>query len=141
MNYEYNEMNFTLMHKEVVFQVAAKSNLPTMLNMLKINKIVMKPKTQSEEEKSAIPVPVSDGPSTSNPPIARSPISEKSKPKGKTKATKKSKSVEMVTSSTQTAEGVITLNLAADDDDFDLLELKRMRQKYLVTTIRQQDFE
>ena len=42
MQYEMDETNFALMHKEAVFQVSARLNMSTALNMLKVNKVVAK---------------------------------------------------------------------------------------------------
>ena len=140
MNYECDEMNFVLMHKEAVFQVSAKSNLPTALNMMKISKLVMKQKAVVEEDVDKNDPLLSDGPSTSSipvSPVAHLPASPKVvRKKGK----KVTKLVEVATAATQTAPEVISVNLASDDIDFDLFKLQSMRQNFLVTTVREQDF-
>ena len=143
MGYEFNEMNLVLMHKEVdlVFQVATKSNLPTALNMLKISKVVMKHKAQSEEDNVTNDQSSQDMPSTSMTPaspvanVTKSVKSPRSKPK------KQQKVMSMVSVATQTAKEVITVNLAADEEEFTMIDLHSMRQNYLINTIRQQDFD
>ena len=139
MGYEFNKMNFVMMHNETVFQVASKCNLPSALNMMKINKVVMKQKAQSEEQQNMIFQIVNLHPHTQfqfcqmfvTPP----------KKKSKSKSKNKESSVEMVTASTQTPKEVISVNIAADEEEFSMFNLQVMRQKYLISTIREQDFQ
>ena len=141
MNYEFNEMNFVLMHKEVVFQVAAKSNLSTALNMMKINKVVMKQKAQSDEQYNVQPQNVDEGPSTSNSTVPSVVNVPRTPRRSKGSGQKKTKLIEKVTVATQTSDHVVSVNLAADDEEFDMFDLKAMRQQFLITTIRENNFQ
>ena len=66
MQYEMDETNFALMHKEAVFQVSARLNMSTALNMLKVNKVVAKkqPDPQIDDVEETV---TPDQPSTSTP--------------------------------------------------------------------------
>ena len=141
MGYEVDEMNFVLMHKEVVFQVESKSNMPTALNMLKINQIVMKHKPVNETEIESDFGNIQQGQSKSKKDLPSTSGVIKSPKKQKTKAKSKVEKVQMVTASTQTTEEMFPVNLPDDEEDFNMFHLQAMRQKYLVTTIREQDFE
>ena len=141
MGYECNELNFVMMHTEAVFQVSSKSNLPTALHMMKINKVVKKQKAQSEEENYMTPINVDDGPSSSHPPLSPGASPKMSHQKSKPQTNKQTTRVEMVSVSTQTGKEMVSVNLAADEDELNMFDLKAMRQNYLVTTIQQQDFQ
>ena len=140
MGYECNEMNFVLMHKEAVFQVATKSNLPTALTMMKINKVMMKQKSQNQEGNYMNAMSVEDTESTSKPHPSPLPIVAQSPKKKISRSKKETKSVDMVSVATQTKKEVIAVNLAADEDEFSMFDLEAMRQNFLITTIREQDF-
>ena len=51
------------------------------------------------------------------------------------------RNVEMVTASTQTTEELFPVDMPDDEEYFNMFHLQAMRQKYLVTTIRQEDFD
>ena len=140
MNYECNEMNFVMMHKEVVFQITLKCNLPTALNMMKISRVVMKQKAQSDDYCDVHFQMIQPGPS-SIAPVASPASVQKSKQKSKAKKITQSDSVQMVSVSTQTKPEVVSVNLAGEDDKFNMFELRAMRQNYLITTIIEKDFQ
>ena len=61
MRYEMDEMNFVLMHKEVVFQVSSKSNTCTSINMMKLNKVVSRHQAQiDDQEQHELPIPITE---------------------------------------------------------------------------------
>ena len=118
MNYEFKEMNFILMHKEVVFQVVSRSNLPTAMNMLKVNRVVMKQKAQSDEDHDSNSKPIEEVPSTSiQPPPSVANVQQTQK-KSRPRVKKGNTFVEMVSVLTQTKKEVVSVNLAADDGGF-----------------------
>ena len=56
IGYEMNEKNFVLMHKEVVYQVQSKCNMPTVINMLKINQLLIKKRKISFNDEEYDPI-------------------------------------------------------------------------------------
>ena len=132
-----DETNFALMHKEAVFQVSARLNMSTALNMLKVNKVVAKkqPDPQIDDVEETV---TPDQPSTSTP---KSEVQPKRKRGPKTK-------VIMCDASTQTdKEQIIELQtdkkkeVEPDDfEDFSMFKALATRQKFLANIICEQDF-
>ena len=138
MQYEMDETNFALMHKEAVFQVSARLNISTALNMLKVNKVVAKkqPDPQIDDVEETV---TPDQPSTSTPKSPEVQPKRKNGPKTK---------VIMCDASTQTdKEQIIELQtdkkkeVELDDlEDFSMFKALATRQKFLADTICEQDF-
>ena len=158
MDYEFNEFHFVGTHMDTVNKVLLKPNQASALKLLHLNKFVLKQISPKLEEEDAPPAPDQPSTSTMPPPQVKGP-------KKGTQKRKKSKSTtpvkqdpeqpltptippveiearNMVTIGTQTTLEVVPVDPPAEKEEevFNTFHLKSMRQQYLVTTKRTQDF-
>ena len=149
MHIEMDEINFLHMHKTVVIEVISKFNISKALSMMKVNSIVSRSRTEVPPVDDANTEPVPEqSPSTVG-------IAAKSKCQGvaskSSKGKAKPKSAPVVqpsveipeeyglyrTVATQTME-----NIGSEEEKrFEQFDMMSMRQKYLVTVIKQEDFD
>ena len=141
MNLEMDETNFVLMHKEVAFQVSAKSHLTKCMNLMRTNTFVGWPAlaaVKQEEEKKKGEEP-STSTSTHTTPSAPSAAAGPAVRNGGKPKRRRRKVVQTETVAVQTEENVEP----ELDEQFKLNHLENMIREFIVNlrTIRQEQFE
>ena len=153
MELEMTEINFVMMHKETTFQLkCSKTSVKTAISILRLSRLVMKPKIKPEEED---PPQIDDQPSASTvkvlPPVHPVPKGVKRVAKEKKKVPKPvTKTPEatptpiiiregMVTVGTQTTTLVIPVKVS-EEEDIERFDLMSTRQQYMVNNISPEEF-
>ena len=159
MDYEFNEFHFVGTHMDTVNKVLLKPNQASALKLLHLNKFVLKQISPKLEEEDAPPAPDQPSTSTTPPPQVKGPKKVTQKRKESKSTTPVTQDQEqpltpttpppvqiearnMVTIGTQTTLEVVPVDPPAEKEEevFNTFHLKSMRQQYLVTTKRTQDF-
>ena len=145
MDYEFSEFNFVGAHMETVKRVLMKPNQSSALNFMHVNKLVLKPNQPSMSKKPAtqhqatkMPTPKrkrTKSPSPTpqfkeQPATPEIPVGQLEKP-------------HMVSASTQTSLEVLAVDPPPDKEEevYNTFYMKSMRQQYLVSAKRPQDFD
>ena len=144
MEYEMNEQNFVLMHKEAVFQVLAKPTINSALTMMKFNKVV---KTRRPPTEDSTPDTYEQGyvqPSTSQEPAAKVKKMKKGKNVKKSDTSKSKDNLPDVIMSNMVDVAVQTVDDPDElehEEEYNRIHAQSMWQHYCVTTIKKEDFE
>ena len=150
MKYEMDEMNFVLMHKEVVLQVSPKSNTHTSINMMKFNKVVTRHRAQiNDQEQHEVPIPIPEASTSTASHMKAIPQNRKRKATDKSQAKNDKKSKIQQDEPDVVMSNMVDVAVQTEDyieepeieEEFKRLYLLKMWQNYCVTTIKKEDFQ